>query len=70
MNIRIKIFLKTMDGIDMIKEGATEKYTSSAHAHEAHYFSGRLLGSCTIYHPLTCRNSMIICTHSGAGNFY
>lgn len=34
------------------------------HANESHYFSGRALGSCIIYHQLTCRNSMIICTHS------
>lgn len=34
------------------------------YANDIHYFSGRVLGSCIIYHRLTCRNSMIICTHS------
>lgn len=34
------------------------------YAYVIHYFSGRALGSCIIYHQLTCRNSMIICTHS------
>lgn len=34
------------------------------YTNEIHYFSGRALSSCIIYHQLTCRNSMIICTHS------
>lgn len=40
------------------------RHSTQAHANESHYFSGRALGSCIIYHQLTCRNSMIICTHS------